>query len=370
MPRSLPTTALLTALLCGACGASKAETPEAVRQPRPSEVNAQIAIAPVEERSVGKVIESSARIVFDENRVAHVFSPVTGRVTEIVAQLGDHVKKGQTLALITSPDMGNAVSDVYKAKPAVIQAEKELKRQKELYAAQAGPLRDLEAAQASYDQAVAELQRAQEKLRLLERQFHTDHVSQAFPLQAPIDGEVIARQINPGLDVQGMFSGGATQELYTVGRQDDLWVLADVYEQDLSRVKVGAPVEVTAVAYPGRVFPGKVDWISGALDPAQRTVTVRCTLENPERLLKSQMYAQVAIETDGRKTLAIPRSAVLHFGDKQMVIGVDPKADRYFREPVIVDEDQVGDWVPVLHGLGRGDEIVTRGAILLSEAVN
>jgi membrane fusion protein, heavy metal efflux system len=363
--------ARLILLLGSACGLSKAESSaDTAKVPRPSEVNAQITIAHVEEEVVGKAIESSARIVFDENRVGHVFSPVTGRVTQILAQLGEHVKKGQTLAIITSPDMGNAVSDVYKARPAVIQTEKELKRQKELYAAQAGPLRDLEAAQANYDQAVAELQRAQEKLRLLERTFHTDHVSQFFPLQSPIDGEVMARAINPGLDVQGQYSGGTTQELYTIGSEGDLWVLADVYEQDLPRVKVGAPVQVTTVAYPDQVFSGKVDWISGTLDPVMRTVTVRCTLENPGGLLKSQMYATVAIQTEGKRTLAIPRDAVLHFGDKQMVIGVDPVANRYVREPVILDEDQVGNWVPVLHGLQPGDQIVTSGAILLSEAVN
>ncbi len=361
---------LSVVLLAAGCASSKAATPSGPPVPRPSEVNAQITVASVEDQVVGKAIESSARIVFDENHVAHVFSPVTGRVTDIVAQLGDHVKKGQTLAVITSPDMGNAVSDVYKAKPAVIQTEKELKRQQELYAAQAGPLRDLEAAQANHDQAVAEVQRAQEKLRLLERQYHTDHVTQSFPLQSPIDGEVVARAINPGLDVQGQYSGGASQELYTIGSQADLWVLADVYEQDLPRVKIGAPVRVATIAYPDRTFAGKVDWISGTLDPVLRTATVRCTLENPGGLLKAQMYATVAIQTDGQKALAIPRNAVLHFGDKQMVIAVDPAANRYVREPVIVDEDQVGEWVPVLHGLQRGDRIVTNGALLVSEAVN
>jgi cobalt-zinc-cadmium efflux system membrane fusion protein len=361
---------LAAVCLLTACGAAKAPEEAPVERPRPSAPNAQITIGTVEPQVVGKTIVSSARVAFDENRISHVFSPVTGRVSEIVAQLGQHVKAGDTLAIITSPDMGNAVSDVYKAKPAVIQTEKELKRQKELYAAQAGPLRDLEGAQANYDQAVAELQRAQEKLTLLMKRFHTDKVSQTFPLASPIDGEVIARQINPGAEVQGQYSGGATQELYTIGRQDALWVLADVYEQDMGRVQIGAPVEVTTVAYPDRVLRGKVDWVSGALDPAMRTTTVRCTLENPEGWLKSQMYATVKIMTEGTKTLAIPRSAVLHFGDKQMVIGVDFKADRYERKPVIVDEDQVGDWVPVLHGLSPGDKIVSSGALLLSEAVN
>ena len=363
--------AVLTAAWClsSACGGAKAPDAPAER-PKPSAANAQISMAKVDEQVVGKAIVSSARVAFDENRISHVFSPVTGRVAEIVAQLGQHVKQGETLAVLTSPDMGNAVSDVYKAKPAVIQSEKELKRQKELYAAQAGPLRDLEAAQANYDQAVAELQRAQEKLQLLMKRFHTDKVSQTFPLASPIDGEVIARQINPGAEVQGQYSGGTTQELYTIGRQDALWVLADVYEQDMGRVVVGAPVEVTTVAYPDRVLKGKVDWISGALDPVMRTTTVRCTLENPEGWIKSQMYATARIQTEGTKTLAIPRAAVVHFGDKQMVVGVDFKADRYLRRPVIVDEDQIGDWVPVLHGLEPGDEIVVNGALLLSEAVN
>lgn len=355
-------------LLCWAC--SKAPDAGSPAAPKPSQANAQITVAKVEPEAVGKAIISSARIVFDENRVSHVFSPVTGRVSQIVAQLGQHVNKGDTLAVLTSPDLGSAASDVNKAKPAVIQTEKELKRQKELYGAHAGPLRDLEGAQANYDQAVAELQRAEEKLQLLLKQFHADKVTQTFVLVSPIDGEVVARQINPGLDIQGQYSGGTSVELYTIGRQDALWVLADVYEQDLGRIHVGAPVEVTTVAYPDKVFKGKVDWISGTLDPAMRTATVRCTLENPEALLKSQMYATVAILTDGTPTLAIPRTALLHFGDKQMVIGVDTAADRYERRPVIVDENLVGDWLPVLHGLNAGDMVVTNGALLLSEEVN
>ncbi len=359
----------LCALVLWGCGPAKAPE-EGAPRPRPSTANPQITIATVEEQVVGKAIVASARVAFDENRIAHVFSPVTGKVTQIIAQLGDVVKAGQTIAIITSPDMGNAVSDVDKAKPAVIQTEKELKRQQELYAAHAGPLRDLEAAQANYDQAVAELQRATEKLKLLMTKFHSTKVTQTFPLSSPIDGEIVARQINPGAEVQGQYSGGTTQELYTIGRQDALWVLADVYEQDLGRVKVGTPVDVTTVAYPDHVFHGKVDWISSALDPVMRTATVRCTLENPDGTLKSQMYATVKIQTEGRKTLAIPRDAVLHFGDKQMVIAVAPNADKYEKRPVIVDEDQVGDWVPVMHGLEPGDKIVTKGALLLSEAVN
>jgi multidrug efflux pump subunit AcrA (membrane-fusion protein) len=148
-----------------------------------------------------------------------------------------------------------------------------------------------------------------------------------------------------------------------------VWVLADVYEQDMGRVKVGAPVEVRTVAYPDKPFTGKLDWISDVLDPAMRTITVRCTLENPEHLLKPQMYATVSIQTEGRKTLAIPRSSVLHFGEKTMLISADTVGNKYERKPIIVDENETGDWVPVLHGVESGEKIVTKGALNLSEAV-
>jgi cobalt-zinc-cadmium efflux system membrane fusion protein len=171
------------------------------------------------------------------------------------------------------------------------------------------------------------------------------------------------------MEVQGMYSGGAMGELYTVGRADAVWVLADVYEQDTARVKVGAPVEVRTVAYPDKPFTGKLDYVSDTLDPVMRTITVRCTLENPDRLLKPQMYATVSIETEGRKTLAIPRSSVMHFGEKTMLITADTAANKYERKPVIVDETETGDWVPVLHGVEAGEKIVTKGALNLSEAI-
>jgi cobalt-zinc-cadmium efflux system membrane fusion protein len=137
----------------------------------------------------------------------------------------------------------------------------------------------------------------------------------------------------------------------------------------MGRVKLGAPVEVRTVAYPDKSFTGKLDWISDVLDPTMRTITVRCTLDNAEHLLKPQMYATVMIQTEGRKALAIPRASVLHFGDKTMLIRADMAGDKYEREPIIVDENETGDWVPVLHGASAGDQVVTKGALNLSEAI-
>ncbi len=348
----------------------KKKEPEAAaaKVATPSDVNEQITISPVTEHEVGKTLLTSARIAFDENRVAHVFPPVTGRVVEITAQLGDVVKKGQALATIISPDLGSAVSDMNKAKAALIAAEHDVKRQRELFALKAVSAAVLEASEDNYGVCKAEMERAEQRAALL-REAGVNSVTQTYTLYSPIDGQVLARAINPGMEVQGMYSGGTTQELYTVGRPDALWVLADLYEQDMSRVKLGALVEVRTVAYPDKPFHGVVDWISDTLDPVMRTVTVRCTLANADRTLKPQMYATVGIQTEGKKTLSIPRSALLHFGEKTMVITADTAANKYETIPVIVDEDETGDWVPVLHGVDPGAKVVTAGALILSEAI-
>src|SRR5207253_9010213 len=117
--------------------------------------------------------------------------------------------------------------------------------------------------------------------------------SQTYTLIAPIDGEVIAGNVNPGIEVQGQYGGGVAVELFTVGELDRVWVFADLYEMDLARVNVGSKVVVKIVAYKDKTFPGKVDWVAGMLDSTSRTAKVRCTLDNPDKLLKPEMYATV-----------------------------------------------------------------------------
>jgi cobalt-zinc-cadmium efflux system membrane fusion protein len=181
---------------------------------------------------------------------------------------------------------------------------------------------------------------------------------------------VVGRNVNPGTEVQGQYSGGTAVELFTVGELDHVWVLADVFEIDLARIKQGAHVTVKVVSYPDRHFEGKVDWVSSSLDPTTRTAKVRCSIANTDRALKAEMYATVSISVDERKALAIPRSAMLRIGDQTMVFvqtGQNKEGDvKFERRPVHVDEDQGAEYLPVTHGLERGEQIVTSGAILLS----
>ncbi|HEY5282490.1 MAG TPA: efflux RND transporter periplasmic adaptor subunit [Polyangia bacterium] len=326
-------------------------------------------VEPLAPQPVGGLVVTSGRVTFDDLKVSHVMSPVTGRVIRIEAQPGQRVKKGDTLAVIESPDVGSAFSDLEKAQADSISAEKDFRRQKELFDVHAGSQRDLEAAQGNFAKAKAELQRARKKAQLL-RAGAASAGSQSYTLRAPIGGEVIARNVNPGAEVQGQYSGGTVLELFTIGELDTVWVMADLFEMDLGRVKQGTECLVKVVAYPARVFQGTADWVSETLDPATRTAKVRCKLDNAERALKPEMYATAALSVDRQRTLALPRNAILHLGDQTMVfIDLGKAADgrlRFERRPVSVNEELGGDFLPVIRGISAGEKVVTSGAILLS----
>jgi cobalt-zinc-cadmium efflux system membrane fusion protein len=278
------------------------------------------------------------------------------------------VTKGQPLAVIESPDIGSTIADVHKAQADLIAADHDLKRKKQLFEQQAGPASDLEAAQDTYRKAKAEVERATEKERLL-RVGNADAVSQTFSLASPVEGEVLLRNINPGIEVTGQYSGGTTQELFTIGELDHVWVMGDLYEMDFARVHVGSPAQVTVVAYPGKIFRGKVDWVSGSLDPNTRTAKVRCTFDNVDRFLRPMMYATVQISVDQKQAVAIPRDALLRIGDSKVVfisLGEGDGLVKFRRVEVDVDEGESSQWLEVKKGLQAGQKIVTAGAILLA----
>jgi cobalt-zinc-cadmium efflux system membrane fusion protein len=331
---------------------------------------AKLLVEPLSPQPVGGLVVTSGRVTFDDLKVAHVMSPVTGRVVRIEAQPGQRVKKGDTLAVIESPDVGSAFSDVEKAHADFISAEKDLNRQKELFDVHAGSQRDLEAAQGNFSKAKAELQRASKKAQLLRAGGGANAGGQNYTLRAPIGGEVIARNVNPGAEVQGQYSGGTVLELFTIGELDTVWVMADLFEMDLGRVRQGTECLVKVVAYPSRVFKGIADWVSDTLDPATRTAKVRCKLDNVDRALKPEMYATSALAVDQQRSLALPRSAILHLGDQTMAfvdLGKAPDGRlRFERRPVSVNEELGGDFLPVVRGISAGERVVVSGAILLS----
>jgi cobalt-zinc-cadmium efflux system membrane fusion protein len=328
-----------------------------------------IATSVATDRPVGNALTTTGRVAFSDIEVGHVFSPVTGRVTKIFVTVGQSISLGAPLAALQSPDLSSAVSDLEKADADLSAAQRDYERQKELYDAHAAAQRDFEAAQSTYLKARAERNRAAEKSKLLLASTQSS-ATQEYVLRAPIAGEVFARNVTLGMEIQGQYSGGTTPELFTIGNLAPLWVFADVFEIDLPRILLGAPVTVNVVSYPGHPFQSRVDWISGTLDPTTRTAKVRCTIDNAQHLLRPEMFASISIETETRDTLAIPRSAVVRLGDS-MVAFVDrgpapTGGERFERRIIGIDERESGDYAPVTLGLRTGEKVVSSGAIILS----
>lgn len=369
---------VFSAIFCAVFPAclSRVEQPRPRPQPPLTEIwlwrdqvrAAKLVVEPLAPQPVGGQVVTSGRVTFDDLKVAHVMSPVTGRVVHIDAQPGQRVKKGDTLAVIESPDVGTAFSELQKAQADYISAEKDFKRQKELFDVHAGSQRDLEAAQGNFAKTRAEFERTKRKAQLLSGG-HDGGGSQSYVLRAPIAGEVISRNLNPGAEVQGQYSGG-TVELFTIGELDTVWVIADLFEMDLGRVRQGTECMVKVVAYPKQTFKGIADWVSDTLDGATRTAKVRCKLDNPEHALKPEMYATAALSVDRQRALALPRGAVMHLGDQTMVfveLGTAPDGRvRYERRPVSISEEMGGEYLPVIRGIVAGERVVVDGAVVLS----
>jgi cobalt-zinc-cadmium efflux system membrane fusion protein len=369
--------AALAALLPVLSGCQRSEPEE--KTPPPGETwlteaqirGARLAIEPAAQRTLALHLVTAGRVAFDEGRVAHVFSPVSGRVTKVLGAFGQRVRRNEALAVIESPDLGSAWSDLIKARADLVAADHELERQKSLFEHHAAAERDYEAAQDNAAKARAEVERAQFRLRMLHAS-ESGSATQEFLLRSPIAGEVVNRNATAGLEVQGMLSSAnIAQELFTVGDIDRVWVWGDAYERDLGKVRRGQAVSITTAAAAGRAIRGTIDFVADVLDPQTRTARVRCAVANRDRILKPEMYVTLVIELDRREALALPRNAVVRSGDRQVVFLEDGKTEdgrtRFRQRPVELGEADDG-WVSVASGLSPGERVVVSGSILLSGA--
>lgn len=334
----------------------------------------QVVLGKVTQSRVAETTQLAGRVGFNDLRVTHVFSPVTGRVANIFANPGDKVGKGAVLAEIDSPDVGNAMSDLLKAEADAEAAKREMLRQRDLFSVHAAPKRDVDAAENSAARADAELQRTRQKMKLFRvGSSGSGRVSQTYALRAPIAGEVLARNLNPGAEVQGQYTGSNVVELFLIGDIDEVWITADVHEMELGRIAVGQPVVARVVTYPDEKFPGLVQWMSEVLDPATHTAKVRIVVPNASHRLRPEMYATLDVTVGERMALAVPRSAIVRLGQELVVYVAQGKTpdgrSRLVRRRVKLPADVPSNgMVPVVSGLSEGEQVVEKGTILLTES--
>jgi cobalt-zinc-cadmium efflux system membrane fusion protein len=333
---------------------------------------ASVKVEPVGEREFPVEKDAVGSIDFNEDLSVQVFTPYQGRIIALFAEVGNDVKKGQTLFTIDSPDLLQAESTLIAAAGVRDLTSKNLDRLRDLYTTRAVSQHDLE--QATSDQQTAEgnLQAARDAVRLFGK---TDAeidtiVSQrsadpTLVVPSPIDGRITARNAAPGLFVQP----GNAPAPYTVANIDTMWMLANVAEIDSPAFKIGQPVQVKLGAFPDSVFDGKITTIGATVDPSTRRVLVRSEINDPQHRLRSGMFANFVISIgDPVRSPAIPADGVVRLGDGTMTAWVTADRRRFAQRTIKIGEERDG-YRQILEGVQVGELVATEGALFLSNTL-
>jgi membrane fusion protein, heavy metal efflux system len=301
-------------------------------------------------------------------RATPVVSLVDGIVRRVNAELGQSVARGQTMAVIFSDELAQAQSRYLTAQADLEEHHKHHARTTKLVEIGAASREELEQATTKLRSAESELASQRQRLLLLglsARRISSlrspAQVSLEVSLPSPISGTVIARSANPGEVIQ------ADKEILRVADLSSVWVIGQVYEKDLGRIRVGSGTSITTEAYPGRVYRGQVSYVDPTIDPATRTAQVRIELANPGQQLKIGMYVNVAFATLGgaESTVAVvPANAVQNINNQQVVFVAMNEPNVFAMRPVRLGAEANGRY-PILEGVSIGDRIVTEGSFLL-----
>ena len=344
--------------------AQPAQEPGVVTFPKGAPQLTSLSIAAMGTFPVPLAEPLNGRIAFDESYTARISAPISGRVLELRAQLGDTVAAGAALAVIDAPDLGAAQADLAKAKADENRKELSLRRAKELFSGEVLPRKDLEGSEADLAQAKAETERAALRLANLNPR-HAPLAGQRMSLVSPISGVVADRKANPGMEVRPDLA----DPLFVVTDLKRVQVVVDLPEQHLAKVVVGQPVNVEVEAWSEHVFKGRVERIAPAVDPVTRRIQVRCTVDNAEAKLRPEMYARVRLLADEQKVaVRIPNSALITDGLYSFVF-IERTEGVYVKTKVeLAVQDR--DFSYVASGITPEKRVVVRGALLLNSELS
>jgi cobalt-zinc-cadmium efflux system membrane fusion protein len=297
-----------------------------------------------------------------------VVSLVGGIVRSVGAELGQNIRRGQSVAVVFSNELADAQARYLAAVTALDEHHRHHLRTIKLVEIGAASRQELETATTEYREAETNVANLRQKLLLLGLSSpriaalnSTSQISSEVSVPAPSSGTLTSRSVNPGEVIE------ANKELMRVTDLSSIWVVGQVYEKDLATVRVGSGANITSDAYPGRIFRGRVSYVDPKVDQATRTAQVRVELANPGQILKIGMYVNVAFAGLGaaEKTLPIvPRDAVQTIGNQQFVFVATEKEDQFALRAVRLGSESNGLY-PILEGLNVGDRIVTQGSFLL-----
>jgi len=300
----------------------------------------------------------TGKITYDETRTARISSPIAGRVTGTIADLGANVYPGDPLAELNSPELGQAQSAYTNAKAKLNTAKNAFQRTIELYENDVAPRKAQEQAEENLIRARSEEQRA--LLLLQNLGVRSGSMDNRFILQAPISGVITERNINPGMEVRP----DLTTPLFVISDLSQLWVQMDIFEKDIGKIHIDDEVLMRISAYPEETFTATVSYISQVVDETTRTVKARCVFLNTDTRLLPSMFASVEVLSDPNDLVIVaPLTALFTDGESDWLY-VSIGNNRYQKRPVKTGLSLKGRAV-IIEGLNQGDNLVVEGALLL-----
>jgi membrane fusion protein, heavy metal efflux system len=366
---------LLVALLTGCTGpadqAGKMTSFSAAESSRtkaelfslPDDQMAHIQVVTVEQGPMTRVLRLTGAVEYNDFKTTPVIAQVGGPVSRVMVVQGEHVHAGQPLLYIASPDYSLLRASFLKARDAFQLADKFYARAQDLYAHKAIAQADLEQAQSNRTQAQADFESSADAIRVLgiadPETIVTKPPSPEIPLYSPVAGEVVDRTCSPGQ----LLAAGATQ-CFALSDMSSVWILVNIYQNDVAYVHVGDAVTVENESYPNAVR-GKIEYISPALDPNTRTLQARIEAANPGERLKKEMYVTAQVQAGTiPNALFVPNSSVLRDEQNMPYVYLQTGQNQFARRVVTLGETQAGK-TQILTGLQAKDRVVGDGSLFL-----
>lgn len=357
--------ALAVLILFASCYGKKPQNTTTEKQPFTlSDTMAHmIKIDSVQLCGVSEELELSGEVSYDENKVMKIYPRSGGQVIQSNYSLGDKVEAGQVLAVIKSADVAGSYADVSSADADIAIAKRQMENQEALYKNGIASEREYEEAKEDYQKALANKQKIDAQIQI--NGGHGTSASGTYTLTAPVSGYIVEKKVNQGDFIRPDMG----DNLFTISDLKDVWVWANVFEADIAKIKEGTDVQVKTLAYPDKVYGGKIDKVSQVLDPTNKALKVRIKLDNADMMLKPQMFATVVVTNPlNEQAVCVSTKALIQQNGKTYVVVYNNDHDMKIAEVNVLKT--VGDKTYLNNGLTPGEKVVTENEIFIFQQLS
>jgi len=351
----------LIGLFFQSCKKDKATfTSEGANYVLPDSLAKTLIIDSIQNCQLTNTISLSGKVAFNDDNVAKIYPMVSGVIQDIKVMLGDYVHAGQVLGVIKSSEMAGFSNDLVNAESNLRVASKNLDATRDMFKSGLASQKDVLTAEAAHDQAQSELNRVKRVLHI-----NGGNTNGDFLVRSPINGFVVEKFATNNMSIRG----DNNTNLFTISDLKNVWIIANVYESNISMIHLNDNVEVSTLSYSNKVFKGKVDKIMNVLDPTNKVMKVRVVLPNPDYVLKPEMFANVKVTNQENKVaLCVASSAVVFDHSQNYVLKYHTNADIRIIPVQVINTS--GDRSFITGGVKPGDKIIASQAILIYDALN